>query len=824
MENKSLLKRLLPHLLVILAFLALAFIYAYPVLQGKTLVQSDIIQHNLATTEAVEFEKRTGELSLWTNSIFSGMPAYMIHIKYPTSVSQYLGDGIYLAIPLPVNLIFIYLLGFYIFLLSLRCNIWLSALGAIAFAFGTYNFIIIEAGHVSKVLAVAYAPPIIAGTILAFRGRYFLGGALVAIFTALELYSNHIQITFYVLISLVFLAIFELVNALREKKIKQYITALFVLGGFALLATGTQANRMLTTYEYSQKTIRGQSELTDVTSGSVPRSTGLDRDYAFNHSYSISETLTLLIPEFYGGASAGSLSTSSDTYKVLTQNGVPAASAKDFVKQLPLYWGDQPFTSGPAYAGAIICFLFVFTLIISRNPLKWWLLAVTIFFLMLSWGKNLAWFNDFLFYNVPMFNKFRAITMVSSLIQLFMCAMIALGLKELIDGLFTKEEVKKSLYLSAGITGGIALIFAALGGVFFDFSAAADAGLQSNLTQMTGNEGFANQIMAALRADRASLLQRDAFRAFIFIALAAGLVLLYMRGKTTQKVLLGGLAFLILADLWFVNKRYFSSEDFVQKRLVENRVQPTEADRQILQDRDPHYRVMDVTRNTFNDNTPSKFHKSIGGYHAAKLRRYQDLIERQISKNNMQVLNMLNAKYFIVPGRDGQPVAQLNANALGNAWFVNDYILVENADQEMAALDTLFTGEYAVVDQRFAEQLKDLKITPDPTATIKLTSYAPNKLVYVSDAAYPQLAVFSEIYYNEYDNWVVTIDGKPADHFRANYVLRAMVVPEGKHTIEFTFVPHTYNKGKTIDLIFSVIFVLAVGFAFYKATKTEQKV
>jgi hypothetical protein len=823
MENKPLLKRFLPHLLVAIGFLALAFIYAYPVIQGKMLVQSDILQHQASTTEAIEYQKRTGELTLWTNSIFSGMPAYMIHIEYPTSVTQRLGSFLYQALPLPVNLIFIYLLGFYIFLISLRCNIWLSILGAIAFTFGSYNFIIIEAGHVSKVLAVAYAPPIIAGVILAYRGRYFLGGALAGLFMGLELYSNHIQITYYVFIAILFLGIFELVNAIRQKRIKQFALATLILSGFVFLAVGTQAARLLTVYEYSQKTIRGQSELSDQTSGSVPRSSGLDREYAFNHSYSISETLTLLIPEIYGGASAGELSTSSDTYKTLVNNGVPAASANDFVKQLPLYWGDQPFTSGPAYAGAIICFLFIFTLIISRNPLKWWLLMVTVFFLMISWGKNLAWFNDFLFYNVPMFNKFRAITMVSSLIHLFMSAMVALGLKEIIEGRFTFEETKKALYTSAGVTGGIALIFAVAGGAFFNFTAAADTALQSNLTSMTGNEGFATQILSALRQDRASLLRTDAFRSFVFIALGAGLVYLYLRQKATQKVLLGGLILLILADLWFVNKRYFSSEDFVAKRLVENRIVPTEADRQILQDRDPHYRVLDVTRNTFNDNTTAKFHKSIGGYHAAKLRRYQDLIERQISRNNMQVLNMLNAKYFIVPGQNGQPTAQLNPNALGNAWFVNGYTLVDNADQEMAALDTLFTGEYAVIDKRFEDQLNNLRITSDLTATIKLVSYEPNKLVYKTDAAHPQLAVFSEIYYNDFNNWEVTIDGKPADHFRVNYVLRAMVVPEGKHTIEFKFAPHTYQRGKTIDLVASILLVLALGFAFYRASKVEKQ-
>ncbi len=815
-------KALIPHLIVFAFFLALAFLYAYPVLQGKQLPTHDVVQAQAGATEARLYHEQTGELTHWTNSMFSGMPAYMVYIAYPNSISQHIGSFLTSFVPTPVSLIFLYMACFYIFLLCLNCKPWLSALGAVAFAFGSYNFIIIEAGHYSKVLAVAYAAPIIGGVIMAFRGRYWLGGAITALFLALELYSNHIQITYYLFISLIFLGIFELVYAIRDGRIKTFLTAAGVLVVFALIGIGTQANRLLTIYEYTQKSIRGRAELTSDTSRPVPASDGLDPEYAFYHSYGLAETFTLLVPELFGGASAGQLSTRSETYSTLVNAGVPAASARDFVSQLPLYWGDQPFTSGPAYAGAIVCFLFIFSMLYTRNPLKWWFLTVIIFFILISWGKNLAWFNNFLFYNVPLFNKFRAITMVSSLIHLFMTATIILGLRELLEGIHNPEYSRKQLLNSAGITAGLALLFAIAGGIFFDFASPNDPGLQQNLAQSAGPD-FAAQIVNALRNDRASMMRTDAFRSFLFIALAAGLLWFYLRQKVQATWLLGGLLLLTLADLWFVNKRYFSSDDFVQKRQLDVRAQPTPADQQIMQDPDPHYRVMDLTRNPFADAITSQFHKSVGGYHAAKLRRYQDLIERHLSRNNMRALSMLNTKYFITRGQQGQPQVQRNPDALGNAWFVSNFQVVDTPDQEIAALDTLNPATTAVIDRRFASQVEGLR--PDGAqGSIRLTEYRPDYLKYVSSSPTEQLAVFSEIYYDEYNDWRVLIDGQEADHFRANYVLRAMRVPAGEHTIEFQFMAHTYNRTKYIDLVSSILLILALGAAFVVDTRNRDKV
>jgi hypothetical protein len=817
-------KALIPHLIAFVFFLILAFIYAYPVLQGKQLPTHDVVQAAAGATEARTHHEQTGELTHWTNSMFSGMPAYMVYTDYPNSISQHIGRFLSVFVPPPVSLIFLYMACFYIFLLCLNCKPWLSALGAVAFAFGSYNFIIIEAGHYSKVLAVAYAAPIIGGVIMAFRGRYWLGGAITALFVALELYSNHIQITYYLFIALIFLGIFELVYAIRDKRLKTFLTASAVLLVFALVGIGTQANRLLTVYEYTQKSTRGSGELTHTgdNSRAVPASDGLDPEYAFYHSYGLAETFTLLVPELYGGASAGQLSTRSETYSTLTSAGVPATSARDFVSQLPLYWGDQPFTSGPAYAGAIICFLFVFSLIYSRNPLKWWFLTATIFFILMSWGKNLAWFNEFLFYNIPLFNKFRAITMVSSLIHMFMTAMIVLGLRELLEGTHNREETQKQLFTSAGITAGLALFFAIAGGIFFDFASPNDAGLQQNLAQSAGPD-FAAQIVNALRNDRASMMRTDAFRSFLFIALAAGLLWFYLRQKVQATWLLGGLLLLTLADLWFVNKRYFSSDDFVAKRQLEVRTQPTPADQQILQDPDPHYRVMDLTRNPFADAIPSQFHKSVGGYHAAKLRRYQDLVERHMSRNNMRVLNMLNTKYFITRGQQGQPVVQRNPDALGNAWFVSQFQVLDTPDLEIAALDTINPATTAVLDRRFASHVEGFR-AGNAEGSIRLTEYRPDYLKYVSNTPAEQLAVFSEIYFNEFNDWRVLLDGNEVDHFRVNYVLRAMRVPAGEHTIEFQFMAHTYNRTKYIDLVSSILLVLALGAAFVVDTRNRDKV
>lgn len=807
MENKSWFQKALPHIIVLVIFLVITFIYFSPLFEGKTLFQQDTIQSKAAAKEVTAFRDKTGRLPLWTNSMFGGMPAYLIGTDYPNSWSTLLGRFVTNLLPEPANLILLCLIAFYILLISINFNVWLAAIGAVAFTFGSYNFINIEAGHISKVIATAYLPPIIAGVILAYRGKYLLGAALTGLFLALQLYGNHVQITFYLFISLSLYGIFELVYAFREKRLKQFGLATLALAVAVALSVGSHASRLLTTYEYSKESIRGKSELTQNTQN---KGSGLDKEYAFRWSYGKLETFTLLIPSFYGGASQGSLSTSSDTYKTLLTNGVPQAQARQFIEQAPLYWGEQPGTGGPAYAGAIVCFLFVLGLFIVKGRMKWWLLAVTLLFIFLAWGKSLPWFNYFVFDYVPFFNKFRAVTMILTIVQAYIALLAMMAVREIVQTSITWKELKKPFLYSLGLTAGLAALLGLFAGGFFDFVAGVD-------TQLPG------WLLEPIRDDRKSMLQRDAFRSVFFILAAAALLWAYVQNKLKSTVVYTGLFLLILIDMFGVNKRFLNNDDFISKRRAPAALQATEADMQILQDKDPNFRVLNTTVSSpFEDATTSYYHKSLGGYHAAKMLRFQELLERQISKNNMAVLNMLNTKYFIIPGQNGQPVAQRNPDALGNAWFVEEYKLVPNADEEIEAISDFNPARTAIIDRRFASLLNGLQTNPDTAATITLTSYQPDYLTYQAKTSSPQVAVFSEIYYQGKGDWQAYIDGKPQPHFRVNYILRGMVVPAGTHKIEFRFNPPTYKSGETIALICSILLFSGVGVALFLDTRRKK--
>lgn len=824
----------LPHLLILLLFLLITFIYFSPLLAGKTLAQSDSIQAKAGAQEVVAYHEKTGKWSLWTNSMFGGMPAYLVATDYPGSWSTQIGRFITHLLPEPANLLVLGMVGFYILLLTLYVTPWLAATGAIAFTFCSYNLLNIEAGHISKVIAIAYLPPIIAGVMLTYRGKYLIGGALTALFLALQLYGNHVQITFYLGISLVLYAAFELARAIREKQVPRFAIATLILAFAAVLSVGSHASRLLTTYEYSKESNRGKSELTKTTQTGAEGtndSEGMDKEYAFRWSYGKLETFTLLIPDFYGGASQGSLGKSSDTYKALLANGVPQGQAAQTVEQLPLYWGQQPGTGGPAYAGAIVCFLFVLGLFIVKGPVKWWLLTVTGLFILLSWGKNFAGFNNFVFDYVPGFNKFRAVTMILSVVQVYLCLLALLAVREVVQARMTWTQLQKPLLYSLGITGGAALFFAVIGAGFFDFQSVTDARLQA--------PGW---LIEALRDDRKGLLQRDAWRSAFFIAAAAALLWAFVQSRIKSFALYGGLLLLVLIDQFSVSKRYLNDGDFVSKSRATQQIQATEADLQILQDT-TYYRVADLTGSFFDNALPSYFHHSVTGYHAAKMLRYQELTESglapeiqqfvtQLQSKNFSpdslkpfpVLNMLNVKYFILaPSAQG---VLTNPNHLGNAWLVKDYKLVADANAELKAIQDVDPAQTAIVDERFKEFLNGLTITPDPNASIKLTAYAPNQLTYESNAGSPQLAVFSDIYYRGNDNWQAYVDGKPQPHFRANYVLRAMVIPAGKHRIEFRFTSSTYTIGETIALISSVLLfggVAAVVFLESRKKKREKQ-
>lgn len=805
-------KKLLPHLLAIGAFVLIAAIYGAPALQGKKLMLHDVTQAMAGAQEVKELKQRTGEWSAWTNSMFGGMPSYLIVGDYPNSWPTQLGTALNQLLPQPLSLFLLEMGGMYLLLVVLGASPWLAALGAVAFCFGSYNVVNIKAGHLSKVLALAYAPPLLAGVLLALRGRYWLGAALTALFLSLELYANHIQITYYVFLAFATLFVIEAVKLFRAGQTKRLVLATSLLLVAGLIAVGTHSNRLWSTYDYAKESIRGKSELTPKAGTDQPAD-GLSPEYAFSYSYEISETLSLLVPNVYGGASAGGLSTDSELYQALASRGVEAAAAKQFVEQgAPVYWGSLPYSAAPAYAGAVVLFLFVLGMFLLRGALKWWLLGFVALFTMLAWGSN--FFLAQLFFDYfPYFNKFRAVNMLFSVVQMLLAIGAVLGLNELVKRKPSFAELKTPLLWSLGLTAGVALVLAVVPSLFLDFRTPQDA---ARLAQVGMPPEMANELLRPLREDRESVTKSDAFRSFFFILLAAGAVALFALNRLKTSVLFPVLILLTLFDLFGIAKRYFNNDDFVSRTEAQVPFTPNAADEQILQDNSLSYRVLDQTGGNFtSDARASYFHKSLGGYHAAKLRRYQDVIDNQLEKNFIKVLNMTNVKYVIAPGQDGQPTVQQNPDAFGNAWFVQRVQLAPNADAEMAALGTADLRQTAIVDQRFASQVSGLAIQFDSGNSIRLTEYRPNYLKYVSNAKSEQLAVFSEVYYNVRDDWRVTIDGKPATHFRADYLLRAMRVPAGQHTIEFRFDPMSVRVGNQIDLIASILLVLFIGMAVW---------
>lgn len=820
-------QRIWPHLISLVAFVVLSVLYFSPVLEGKVLRQYDDIQAKAAAAEVQQYHEKTGEWSAWTNSMFGGMPAYHIVGDYPTSLPTKAGRALNNLLPAPANYILTALISAYILLLVLGVSRALSFIGAIAFAFATFSIVSIEAGHVSKMIAINYSPGVIAGVILAFRqNKWLAGSALTTLFLGLQLYGNHIQITYYLGIGLIIYVLIEAVQFIKNGETARLVKTLAGLGVACLIAVSTHTTRLWTSMEYAKETIRGKSELTNTISPEhKPGQDGLDKEYAFNWSYGISETLTLLIPNFHGGASQGALSGSSETYQVMVSRGVDPAMTSQFIKALPLYWGSQPMTSGPVYAGAIICFLFVLGLFVVKGPLKNWIAATTVLYIIWSWGKNLAFVNYLFFDYFPMFNKFRSVTMVLSLAQLLMVLLALYTLNEIFQKKISWEKLKKPMTISLGITGGLCAIFAIVPGIFFDFRAASDAQMLESLFQSTQDRNFAQTIIQAIQSDRASLLRMDAFRSLVLILFAAGIIWLWLQNKIKPVMAYSLLAVLMIFDFFGVDKRYLNNDDFVSKAVAQNSVAPSPADEMILADPALDFRVLDLSRgSSFNNAEASFFHKSIGGYHGAKLRRYQELIENQIAKPNANpgILDMLNTKYIIATDDKGQPMAQLNPGAMGNAWFVDSYFLAENADAEMAALDSLNPAKAAVLDKKFGAALEGLIIRPDSVSHIKLTDYRPDQLTYESDAATEKLAVFSEIYYNVNNDWKVTVDGQEASLLRADYVLRALRVPAGKHTIIFSFEPKSVSAGHTIDLAGSVLMVLMIAGALFLNFKKQD--
>ena len=791
----SFFKKNIPHLLAVAALFLITVIYFSPmVLEKKELATGDVMQGVGGAQELTIFEKETGGQSLWTNGLFSGMPAIMVHTNfYGNLVPRFLSLAT-LGLPRGADMVFLSLLGFYILLSVYGVRPILSAAGAFAYAFSTYSIVSIEAGHYAKVTAMAFMPVILAGIVYAYRKNVLIGCAIMAIGLSLNLLTKHVQITFYVFLAVGIFGISELIYSVQEKTIKKFVLTSLALCFAAAVAVGTNAGYLLSVNEYSQYSIRGKAELTP--EDPTIASEGLDKDYAFDWSYAPVETMTLLIPRFYGGSSNENIGKSSETYKTLTGKGVPANSAKDFTQSLPTYWGDLPFTSGPLYVGAIIIFLFVLGMVVAEGQLKYWLFTATVLSLFLTWGKNFESFNYFLFDHLPLFNKFRAVMMAIVIAQLCMPVLAIIALERVLSSNEDKEIVKKKVFYAFGLTGGLCLLIA-LGAGMFDFSTAGDVKMLESFKNMTGDAGFAQQIMDSIISDREGLMRNDAFRSLFLISLVAGSIYLFVIGKIKQQVVVIVAASLIFLDLWMLDKNYLNNANF-QRKGGNTFFTPSPADEYILKDTTKHYRVYNLSGNPFTENRTSYFHKSIGGNNPAKLRRYQDLIEKQLSKNNDKVLNMLNAKYAIISPE--QP-PQLIPGALGNAWFVQEIKKVKTPDEEMAALDKFEPAYTAVVD---INKFKIGKESFDTSlATIELKEYKPNYLKYTSNSSAEKLAVFSEIYYPI--GWTATVDGKPVDILRANYVLRAVYVPAGTHTIEMKFDMPTYHTGEKISFICSIL-------------------
>ncbi|KAA5543947.1 YfhO family protein [Adhaeribacter rhizoryzae] len=796
----------LPHVLAVLFFLALTAAYVSPILfEDKSLVQNDILQSKGMAKEIIDYRERTGKEALWTNSMFGGMPAYLINTAFPGDLTVYIHKAITLNLPAVAANIFLTLLCAYILFVVMGMSIWLSLVGAIALSFTSYNLIILEAGHNTKSLAIAYIPLALAGLFYAFRPgtrHLVLGTSLFTFGLAMHIRANHPQITYYLLLLVLVFGIVQLIFAIREKWLGSFFKRVIILGVAAIIAAGVSFGRLYTAMEYGKYSIRGKSELKPSTTGEVS-SGGLDRTYAFDWSYGVSETMTLLIPNFYGGASQGSLDEDSQTAKAFSQLGVPPGQMQELLGALPLYWGDQPSTSGPVYVGAIICFLFVLGLFIVEKRTRYWLLGATILSIMLAWGRNFEAFNYFMFDYFPGYNKFRAVSMALVIAQVTMPLLAMFALYRLLQNGSKQQNIQKKLWYAAGITGGICLLVALFAGMA-SFAGRVDAQLQQMQWPVD-----------ALRADRESMMRGDAFRSLIFILLAAGVLYFYLKQKLSAASATLAVGFLILIDLWTVDKRYLDNGDF-QKRLVETHFEPTPADQAILQDKDLSYRVFNMS-NPFNEARTSYFHKSIGGYHGAKLRRYQDVIEKHISQNNIEVLNMLNTRYIITT--DPQNPVQRNPQALGNAWFVQHLMPVNSPDEELAALTNLTPVNEAVVDvTKFPIKQKEFK---NEGSTAKLTAYEPNYLKYQVNAAQDGFLVFSEIYYK--DGWNAYLSGKPVEHIRVNYILRGMQVPAGQHTIEFKFEPKEYTLGNTVSLVSSILMLLIVFGGIFYAFRTEPK-
>ncbi|MEC5144968.1 YfhO family protein [Chitinophaga sp. 212800010-3] len=822
-------KALSPHIGALLIFIVLSFAFFSPVLEGKELLQSDMMHYKGMQKEAADYYEKTGDIPLWTNSMFGGMPTYVIYTGPSSNKIGMLNKLLTLYLPNPVNMLFVLMMGMYVFLCVLDIRYWIRILGAVAYGFATFTIVSIDAGHITKVMAMAYIAPVLGGMILTYRGKYLAGAALTALAAAVQIYNNHPQITYYTLIIAICLAAAAGVKAFREKQLPAFWKASAAIAIAGILAVLPAMDNLLIMQEYTRYSMRGsQSELTlNQKDKEIKKSGGLDIDYAFQWSYGKGETFTLLLPHLVGGSTSEKLSVNSNTYKALTDIGVPAEQAAQAVNQpsWQLYWGAQPFTAGPVYVGAIICCLFVLALFIIKSWHKWWLLAATIIGIVLSWGANFPEVNDFLFYHLPLYSKFRAPTMALVIPQVTMVILACMALQELLYGQQTKEFLMQHLRMTLYVTGGLVLLLAIGGSMLYPFSGPGDSSFLARYSQMLGGDAPAARLLGALKQDRSSVLRADGIRALALILVAFGTMWYFLKGRLKANYTVMILTAAILFDLFQTDKSYLNESNFSEPSQLESYIAPSPADEQILQDKDPYYRVLNATVNPFLDANCSYFHKSVGGQSPAKLWLYEDLIEHQLSKNNMAVFNMLNTRYFIVPDpKTGQPVAQRNPGALGNAWFVKAIQLVPDANSEMKALDHFNPRDTVIIDQRFTRAVAGHEPGADSAAHITLTSYGLNQLKYSAENSQAGFGVFSDIYYPA--GWKAYIDGKEEQIIRVNYALRGLTIPSGKHEIIFKFEPATFFTGRKISGVSSILLLIGVAasfiWSFLKSVKAKE--
>jgi hypothetical protein len=801
------LKEYKQDLIVLVGLAVLSLLFCYPQLQGKILSAHDNISWKAMSHEAMSYHETTGKDVLWSNSMFGGMPTYTTYVGTSNTNYVALVQSVLQAIGKPAYFFFIAMLCFYLLMRVLNVNKWLGAIGAIAYAFSSYNAIIISVGHETKMLTMGYLPAAMAGLILIYRERWLVGAALLGVAITLIFTNNHFQVIYYIFGMFACFGVAMFVAALKGGKLKQFLISSAIAAGTIALGVGPSMPSLLTTAEYAKETMRGGTS--ELSGHDKKENGGLDKDYAFRWSNGIGETFCLMIPYLYGGSSGEKAERAPKTSEAIGGQA----------EELPIYWGPQPFISGPVYFGAVVCFLFVLGLLSVKNEHKWWILGASFIFIMLSWGKNFAGVNYALFDTIPYLNKFRTPSMALVIPQFLFPLLGVWAVQYIIDNKNNPESWKQ-IKLAAGITAGLCVLLGVGGSIFFDFTGGSDDRLQPEMVKL-------------LREDRASLAMKSGLGSAAYILAAAALLWAYLKDKLKPTMLFAGLALLVVADLVPMSANYLNSDNYVDASEYDNAFEPREVDKAIMQDPDPYYRVLDLTRDTYNDAVQAYFHKCVGGYHPAKMEIYQDLIDRHMSRNfNGEVLNMLNTKYIIAGPRGGAPRAIPNPMACGNAWFVQNIKWVATADEEMNALNapelgdtTEMPGSFvarntAVVRNTFKGQVGDIAPVADSTASVKLSSYGLDDISFSSHNSQEGFAVFSDIYYDK--GWKAYVDEKEVPIIRANYVLRALKIPAGDHKIDFRFRPASFYNGKKVAIVSSVLLVLLCAGAFYPAIRKKN--